>query len=99
MVSFASELTTEIEEVESHLESSAPLLHEQKGSPSSPKTSPLRIDMLEEKPQPEKYQDDSLIGKVVDCYRDARAWQYVVGPAVVVYTLSSFITAGSLRFD
>ena len=98
MLDLKSELMPdEIEEVASHLESSAPLLLETK--PGSPKMFKFKIDMLEERPQPEKYQDESILGKVVDSYRDARVWQFGVGPVMVLYVLSSFITQGSLRID
>lgn len=103
MTDLGTELTNaEIEEVESHLESSAPLLLELKSSPGSPKMNPHRIDMLEEKPQPEKCQDDgrfTCIGKVIDTYRDERTWQYGVAPATVLYVVLLCITQGNLRFD
>ena len=98
MTDLGTELANaEIEEVESHLESSAPLLLELKSSPGSPKMNLLRIDMLEERPHPEKCQDDgrfTCIGKVIDTYRDKRTWQYGVAPATVLYVVLLFVLVG-----
>ena len=40
------EYTTEITEVESHLEASAPLLYEQKSKSGTPKESPVRLNLF-----------------------------------------------------
>ena len=87
---------TTIQEVASHLEDSAPLLFEFEFLNSEKFTSYSRAFSPK---HPEPPDPNSMLFAMVDWYRAAFAWQWIIGPSLLLYTLCMVSVGETIRIE